>query len=67
MYKQRLEILVLFDFLKNLFLQDMVCEVSLGSWVFIDHLVLMMMCWVYDLLRRHKLLSRVSVEDFFVI
>jgi hypothetical protein len=39
-------------------------ECGLESWAFINHLSLMMVYRIYDLLRRYKLLSKVSVEDF---
>ena len=67
LYKTRFEIECLFDFLKNLLGQDrsyMQNEVCLEAWAFVNHLSLMMVYRVYDLLRQYKFLSKVSVEDF---
>lgn len=67
LYKERLVIEGLFDFLKNLLGQDrcyMQSEQSLEAWAFINHVSLMLNYKVYDLLCDRKLLSKFSVADF---
>ena len=67
LYKARWEVEQLFDFLKNLLEQDksyMQNEYSLEAWAFINHVSLLLMYRVYNLLREKGLLSRFSVADF---
>lgn len=67
LYKERLEVELFFDFLKNLLLQDrsyMQCEESLESWAFVNYVSLLLVYRLYDLLRVNGLLSRFSVADF---
>ena len=67
LYKVRGEIEQLFDFLKNLLEQDrsyMSDQYSLEAWAFVNHVSLMLLYRVYDLLRTNDLLSRFSVADF---
>ncbi len=67
LYKSRGEIELLFDFLKNLLGQDrsyMSDQYSLEAWAFINHVSLLLVYRVYDLLRGEGLLGRFSVADF---
>jgi transposase len=67
LYKERGEIEQAFDFLKNLLEQDksyMQNEKSLESWAFMNHVSLMLVYRVYNLLREKQLLSKFSVSDF---
>ena len=67
LYKVRGEIELLFDFLKNLLEQDrsyMSDQYSLEAWAFVNHVSLMLLYRVYDLLRTKELLNRFSVADF---
>jgi transposase len=67
LYKVRGEIEQMFDFLKNFLEQDksyMQNEYSLEAWAFINHVSLMLLYRVYDLLRTKELLGRFSVADF---
>jgi transposase len=67
LYKVRGEIEQLFDFLKNLLEQDksyMSDQYSLEAWAFINHVSLLLLYRVYDLLRTNELLNRFSVADF---
>ena len=67
LYKVRGEIELLFDFLKNLLEQDrsyMSDQYSLEAWAFVNHVSLMLLYRVYDLLRTKELLNRFSIADF---
>ena len=67
LYKVRGEIEQMFDFLKNLLDQDrsyMSDQYGLEGWAFVNHVSLMLLYRVYDLLRVKELLGRFSVADF---
>jgi transposase len=67
LYKARGEIEQMFDFFKNLLEQDrsfMQNEYSLEAWAFVNHVSLMLIYRVYNLLRENDLLCRFSVADF---
>lgn len=66
LYKKRGEIETSFDFLKNLLEVDAVYiqdKYAMEGWGLINHISLMMVYKIYDLLREKKLLSKYSIND----
>ena len=67
LYKTRGEIETEFDFLKNLLEQDrtyLQSEYAVESWAFINHISLMLIYSIYNLLRNADVLKKYSVSDF---
>lgn len=67
LYKTRGEIETGFDFLKNLLEQDrtyLQSEYAVESWAFINHISLMLIYSIYNLLRNADVLKKYSVSDF---
>ena len=69
LYKTRNEIEVSFDFLKNLLEQDhtyLQNKYAVEAWAFINHISLLLVYTVYELLKSADLLSKYSVNDFII-
>jgi len=67
-YKTRMEIETVFDTYKNLLEADrtyMHSDKSLEAWIFINHLATMFYYRVFNLLKTHDLLKKISPADLF--
>jgi transposase len=65
-YKSRMEIETLFDAYKNLLKADrtyMQSDNAMEAWMFLNHLSMIMYYNLYNKLKRHNMLSRISPAD----
>lgn len=68
-YKSRMEVEVVFDMYKNLLQADrsyMHSDESIHAWVFINHIATLMYYKIFNLIKQHNLLSKISPKDLLM-